>query len=176
MNNQPFHALCAELRDGDPLCRYVTVHRSHIELLLEQSAERTSQLAIARELLDRTRTELLHAWNADENSLEAYQQAAMQSIDECLARSGAAVRMYRHSVRREFVVTLRNLLTRTQATLKDDANREREQKRKQIAETIEDMGEGLTIVIECLDSLLAQLLAREEMAAAVKNDAEDQSC
>ncbi len=172
MNNQPFRTLCAELRDGDPFCRYVTVHRSHIELLLEQSAERTSQLAIARELLQRTRTELLHAWNADENSLESYREAALQSIDECLARSRAAVRMYRHSVRRQFVVALRSLLTRTQATLNTDAKREREQKRKQVAETVEDMGEGLTIVMESLDSLLAQLLAREEMEAAVKNDAE----
>lgn len=175
MNNQPFQTLCAELRDGDPHCRYVTVHRSHIELLLEQSAQRTSQLAMAREILQRIRTELLHAWNADENSLEAYQEAAMRSIDECLACSRAAVRMYRHSVRRQFAGALRNLLTRTQATLKDDANREREQKRKQIAETIEDMGEGLTIVMESLDSLLAQLLAREEIAAAVKNEAEEQS-
>ena len=71
--------------------------------------------------------------------------------------------MYRHSVRREFAQFLRNLLTRTQSALKEDAKREREQKRKQIAETIEDMGEGLTIVMECLDSLLAQLLAREEI-------------
>ena len=38
--------------------------------------------------------------------------------------------------------------------------------RKQIAQTIEDMGEGLTIVMECLDSLLSQLLAREELSAA----------
>ena len=80
------------------------------------------------------------------------------------------VRMYRHSVRREFANVLRNLLTRTQLALKQDAKREREQKRKQIAETIGDMGEGLTIVLECLDSLLAQLLAREEIAGQIKKD------
>jgi hypothetical protein len=175
MINQPIHTLCAELRDGDPLCRYVTVHRSHIELLLEQSAERTSQLAIAHELLQRTRTELLRGWNGAGSSLETHREAALQSIDECLACSQATVRMYRHSVRGQFAKALRNLLTRTQAILKADANREREQKRKQIAETIEDMGEGFTIVMESLDSLLAQLLAREEMAAAIKNDAEEQS-
>ena len=175
MNNQPFHALCAELRDGDPLCRYVTVHRSHIELLLAQSAEQTSQLAIAYELLQRTRTELLRAWSGGGGSLEAYQEAALQSIDECLARSQAAVRMYRHSVRRQFANALRALLSRTQEALKADANRERENKRKQIAETIEDMGEGLTIVMESLDSLLAQLLGREELTAAIKNDEGEQS-
>ena len=168
MNNQRFHALNSELSDSDPLCRYVTVERSYIEFVLAQSAERTSQLAIACELLQRTRTELLRAWGTDENKLQAYQQAALRSIDESLAGSRATVRMYRHSVRREFAAVLRNLLTRTQSALKEDAKREREHKRKQIAQTIEDMGEGLTIVLECLDSLLAQLLAREEISAADK--------
>ena len=62
-----------------------------------------------------------------------------------------------------------------QSALKEDANREREHKRKQIAQTIEDMGEGLTIVMECLDSLLSQLLVREEISAAVKQDPEAHS-
>jgi len=55
-----------------------------------------------------------------------------------------------------------------QSALKEDANREREHKRKQIAQTIEDMGEGLTIV-------LSQLLVREEISAAVKQDPEAHS-
>ena len=173
MTNQPFHILSADLRESDPLCRYVTIERSYLDLLLVQSAERTSQLAIACELLQRTRAELLHAW--DESRLEPYQQTALRSIDECLKDSRATVRTYRHTVRREFASVLRNLLTRTQSALKEDARREREQKRKQIAQTIEDMGEGLTIVTECLDSLLSQLLVREEISTAVKQDPEGRS-
>jgi uncharacterized membrane-anchored protein YjiN (DUF445 family) len=83
--------------------------------------------------------------------------------------------MYRHSVRQEFASVLRNLLTRTQSALKEDAKREREHQRKQIAETIEEMGEGLTIVMECLDSLLSQLLVREELSTAAKQDPEARS-
>jgi len=173
MTNQPFHILRADLRESDPLCRYVTIERSYLDLLLAQSAERTLQLAIACELLQRARAELLRAW--DESRLEAYQQTALRSIDECLNDSRLPVRIYRHTVRREFASVLRNLLTRTQSALKEDANREREHKRKQIAQTIEDMGEGLTIVMECLDSLLSQLLVREEISAAVKQDPEAHS-
>ena len=173
MNNLPFHALSAELRESDPLCRYVTIERGRLDLLLIQSAEQTSQLAIAFELLQKARAELFRLW--DENPIEPYQQTALQSIDECLAGSRVTVRLYRHSVRREFTNVLRNLLNRTQSTLKEDAKCEREHKRKQIAETIEDMGEGLTIVMECLDSLLSQLLVREEISAAVKQDPEAHS-
>ena len=173
MNKQPFHFLSAELRESDPLCRYVTIERGYLDLLLAQSAERTSQLAIACELLQKTRAELLRAW--DENRFEPYQQTALRSIDECLNDSRLPVRIYRHAVRREFASILRNLLTRTQAALKEDAVREREHKRKQIAQTIEDMGEGLTIVMECLDSLLAQMLAREGISTAEKQDPEAHS-
>ena len=170
MTKQPFHILSADLRESNPLCRYVTIERSYLDLLLVQSAERTSQLAIACELLQRARAELLRAW--DESRLEPYQQTALRSIDECLNDSGLPVRIYRHTVRREFASVLRNVLSRTQSALREDAKREREHKRKQIAETIEDMGEGLTIVLECLDSLLSQLLVREEISAAVKQDPE----
>ena len=172
MNNQPFHILSAELRDSDPLCRYLTIDRGHLELMLLQSNERMSQLAIAYELLQRARAELVRAWASQENKLEPYQHTSLRSIDECLSCSQTGVRIYRHSVRREFASVLRNLLTRTQSVLEEDAKRERDHKHKQIAETIENMGEGLTIVLECLDSLVAQLLAREELAAAVKTDAD----
>ena len=99
----------------------------------------------------------------------------MRSIDECLNDSRSAVRSYRHAVRREFASVLRNLLTRTQSVLKEDANREREHKRKEVAQTIERMGDGLTIVLESLDSLLAQMLAREAISAAEKQDPEAHS-
>jgi len=173
MDKSIFNALRAELGHADPLCSYVTVERLYLELVLRQAAERTSQLAIAYELLQKARTELVRAWHPD--SLESYQQAALRSIDECLNDSRPAVRAYRHSVRREFASVLRNLLTRTQASLKEDAAREREHKRKQIAQAIEDMGEGLTIVTECLDSLLAQMLAREAISAVAKQDPEAHS-
>ena len=173
MNDKPFHTLRADLRESDPLCRYLTIERGYLELLLAQSAERTSRLAVACELLQRTRAELLRAW--DENALEPYQQTALRSIDECLDDTRLPVRSYRHAVRREFASVLRNLLSRTQSALKEDAKCEREHKRKQIAQTIEHMGEGLTIVMECLDSLLSQLLVREEISAAVKQDPEAHS-
>ncbi len=153
----------------------MTVERSYIELVLAQSAERTSQLAIACELLQRTRAELLRAWGSDENKLQGYQQAALRSIDESLAASQATVRLYRHSVRRQFAGVLRSLLTSTQSTLKEDAKREREHKRKEIAETIENIGDGLTIVLECLDSVLAQLLTREEIIHQMKKDTAEHS-
>lgn len=173
MKNHPFQILSADLRESDPLCRYVTVERGYLDLLLAQSAERTAQLAIARELLQRTRTELLRAW--DENRLEPYQRTALGSIDECLNDSRLPVRVYRHAVRLEFTSVLRNLLTRTQSALKEDAKREREHQSKQIAETIEDMGEGLTIVMECLDSILSQLLVRDEISDVIKQDPEGHS-
>ena len=175
MNNLPFHLLSAELRESDPLCRYLTIERSALDLVLAQSAERTSQLAIACELLGRARAELVRAWGTEICELQPYQEAALQSIDECMAGSRVTVQMYRHAVRREFAAVLRNLLTRTQSALKEDAKREREHKHKQIAQTIEDMGEGLTIVMECLDSLLAQLLVREEISTAAKQDPEAHS-
>ena len=173
MNNNPFHLISADLRESDPLCSYVTVERGHLDLLLAQSAERTSQLAIACELLQKTRAELLRAW--DENRLQPYQQAALRSIDDSLDNSRLPVRIYRHTVRREFASVLRNLLTRAQAALEKDADREREHKRKEVAQTIERMGDGLTIVLESLDSLLAQMLAREAIAAAEKQDPEAHS-
>jgi hypothetical protein len=173
MNNSIFDAVRAELSHGDSLCPYITIERLHLELVLTQFAERTSQLAMACELLQRARAELLRAW--DDNRVEPYQQAALRSIDECLKDSRATVRTYRHTVRREFASVLRNLLSRTQSALREDAKREREHKRKQIAQTIEDMGEGLTIVTECLDSLLAQMLAREAISAAEKQDPEAHS-
>ena len=116
--------------------------------------------------MQRARAELLRAWA--ESRLEPYQQTELRSIDECLADSRLPVRIYRHTVRREFASVLRNLLTRTQSALKEDAAREREHKPKPITQTIEDMGEGLTIVLDYLDSLLSQLLAREEISAAIK--------
>ena len=61
MNNHPFHVLSVDLRESDPLCRYVTIERSALDLVLAQSAERTSQLAIACELLERARAELVRA-------------------------------------------------------------------------------------------------------------------
>jgi len=173
MDNSKFNSLTAELGLADPLCPYITLERVYLELVLTQFAERTSQLAMACELLQRARAELLRTWN--ENRLEPYQQAALRSIDGCLNDSRLPIRIYRHTVRREFAAVLRNLLTRTQSALQDDAKREREHKRKQIAQTIEDMGEGLTIVMECLDSLLSQLLAREELSAAMKHDSEAHS-
>jgi hypothetical protein len=173
MNNQPFHVLSADLRESDPFCRYVTVERGYLDLLLAQSAERTSQLAIACELLQKARAEVLRAWG--ERTLEPYQQTALRSIAECVADSQPAVRRYRHAAPQEFASVLRNLLTRTQSALREDAKREREQRRKQIAQTIEDMGEGLTIVMECLDSLLAQLLVREEVSAVAKQGPEAHS-
>ena len=132
----------------------MTVERGYLDLLLAQSAERTCQLAIGCELLQKARTELARIW--DENRFEPYQQTALRSIDECLNNARLPVRNYRHTVRREFASFLRNLLARTQSALKEDAKLEREHKRKQIAETIEDMGEGLTIVLESLESLLSQ--------------------
>jgi len=173
MDKSIFNALSAELSHADPLCSYVTVERLYLELALTQAAERASQLARAYELLQKARTELVRAWRP--GSLEPYQQAALRSIDECLNDSRLPVRIYRHSVRREFASVLRNLLTRTQSALKEDAKREREHERKQIAQTIEDMGEGLTIVTECLDSLLSQMLAREAISAAEKQDPEAHS-
>ena len=89
MNNQPFRALSAELRDGDPLCRYVTIDRGALDFLFAQSGERSSQVAIAFELLQKARAELVRAW--DENGLLPYQQTALRSIDECLADSRATV-------------------------------------------------------------------------------------
>ena len=65
MNNLPFHLLSAELRESDPLCRYLTIERSALDLVLAQSAERTSQLAIACELLGRARAELVRAWGTE---------------------------------------------------------------------------------------------------------------
>src|SRR5271166_2203871 len=102
LNNHSFNRLNAELREGDPLCSYVTVERSSIELTLAQHAENTAQLAIACELLQRTRAELLRAWNAGGKQLQPYQEAALHSINECLNVSHPAIRRYRHSVRYEY--------------------------------------------------------------------------
>ena len=87
MNNLPFHLLSAGLRESDPLCRYVTIERGALDLVLVESAERTSQLAIACELLGRARAELVRAWGTEICELQPSQEAALQSIDECLASS-----------------------------------------------------------------------------------------
>ena len=163
MNNHSFNRLSAELCEGDPLCRYVTVERS-IELAIVQHAENTAQLAIACELLQRTRTELQRAWKSDGNHLQPSQEAALHSINECLIVSRAGIRRYRHSVRYEYAASLRGLLTRTANVLHEDARHEREQGHKRIAETIENMGKCLPMVADCLNSLLSQFLTRECMA------------
>src|SRR5271157_634624 len=95
LNNHFFNRLNAELREGDPLCRYVTLERSSIELTLAQHAENTAQLAIACELLQRTRTELQRTWHDSGKQLQPYQEAALHSINECLAVSHATIRRYR---------------------------------------------------------------------------------
>ena len=168
MNNNPFNRLSAELREGDPLCRYVTLERSSIELTIAQHAENTAQLAIACELLQRTRAELLRAWNVSGKQLQPYQGAALHSINECLTVSQAAIRRYRHSVRYEYAASLRELLTRTASALTEDARHERERGHTKIAETIENMGESLPIVADCLNALLSQFLTRECMASEAK--------
>jgi hypothetical protein len=168
LNNHSFNRLSAELREGDPLCRYVTVERSSIELTLAQYAENTAQLAIACELLQRTRAELLRAWNADEKQLQPYQEAALHSINDCLTVSHAAIRRYRHSVRHEYAASLRELLNRTANALAEDAIRERERGHTKIAETIENMGDSLPMVSNCLNSLLSQFLTRECMASEAR--------
>jgi hypothetical protein len=142
LNNHSFNRLSAELREGDPLCRYVTVERSSIELTIAQHAENTAQLAIACDLLQCSRADLLRAWKSDGNHLQPSQEAAVHSIDECLSVSLAAIRRYRHSVRYEYAASLRGLLTSTANALTEDARHEREQGHKRIAETIENMGEA----------------------------------
>ena len=168
MNNHSFNRLSAELRGGDPLCRYVTLERSSIELTLAQYAENAAQLAIACELLQRTRTELQRAWHDSGKQLQPYQEAALHSISECLTVSHGAIRRYRHSVRYEYAASLRELLTRTASALTEDARHEREQGHTRIAETIENMGECLPMVADCLNSLLSQFLTRECMASEAK--------
>jgi hypothetical protein len=169
LNNHSFNRLSAELREGDPLCRYVTVERSSIELTLAQHAENTAQLAIACDLLQCSRAELLRAWKSDGNHLQPSQEAALHSMDECLSVSHAAIRRYRHSVRYEYAASLRGLLTRTANVLHEDARHEREQGHKRIAETIENMGECLPMVADCLNALLSQFLTRECMASEAKD-------
>ena len=169
MNNEPFDILTGELREGDPLCRYVTVQRNHIEVLLALSAERTSQLAVACELLQRTRAELLRVWRTDQNNLQAYQQAALHSIDECLAGSDAALRLYRHSVRRQFASSLTNLLDSHPINLERKCQRRagtRQSRRSRKPSKV--WGGGLTIVRGCLDGLLSRLLIREEITDQIK--------
>ena len=168
MNNHSFNRLSADLREGDPLCRYVTVERSSIELTIAQHAENTAQLAIACELLQRTRTELLRAWKSNGNHLQPSQEAALHSINECLSVSHAAIRRYRHSVRYEYAASLRELLTRSANALAEDARHERERGHTKIAETIENMGDSLPMVANCLNSLLSQFLTRECMASEAK--------
>ncbi len=168
MNNHSFNRVSAELCEGDPLCRYVTVERSSIELTIAQHAENTAQLAIACELLQRTRTELQRAWHDGGKQLQPYQEAALHSINECLSVSHAAIRRYRHSVRYEYAARLRELLTHTAKALHEDARHEREQGHKSIAETIENMGECLPMVADCLNALLSQFLARECLASEAR--------
>ena len=168
MNNRHLEQLRADLRLGDPMCRYVTVERNNIELVLAREAEHLAQLALSSELLQRVRTELLRVWKPDQGQLEPYQDAALRSINECLASSRAVVRHYRHKVRSEYVHSLRELLTRTVAALGEDAKRERQLGHKAIAETIENMGEGLSLVTDCFAGLLSQFLARESMNTEIK--------
>lgn len=168
MNNHSFNRLGAELREGDPLCRYVTVERSSIDLTIAQHAENSAQLAIACDLLQCSRAELLRAWKSDGNHLQPSQGAALHSINECLKVSRAAIRRYRHSVRYEYAASLRGLLTRTANALHEDARHERERGHNQIAETIENMGECLPMVADCLNALLSQFLTRECMASEAK--------
>ena len=168
MNNHSFNRLSAELCEADPLCRYVTVERSSIELTIAQHAENTAQLAIACELLQCSRAELLRAWKSDGNHLQASQEAALHSINECLSVSHAAIRRYRHSVRYEYAASLRELLTRTASALTEDARNERERGHIRIAETIETMSDSLPMVADCLNALLSQFLARECMASEAK--------
>ena len=98
MSNQPLYALSAELRESDPLCLYLSVQRSHIELMLAQSTERSAQLAIACDVLQRTRAELLHVWHDDGNDLEGFRPANCTAIDRRMPESlPRTVRHYRHS-------------------------------------------------------------------------------
>ena len=92
----------------------------------------------------------------------------MNSINECLTVSHAAIRRYRHSVRYEYAASLRELLARTANALAEDARHEREKVHKRIAETIENMGECLPIVADCLNALLSQFLIRECIASEAK--------
>jgi hypothetical protein len=168
LNNHSFNRLNAELREGDPLCRYVTLERSSIELTLAQYAENAAQLAIACELLQRTRTELQRTWHDSGKQLQPYQEAAVHSIDECLSVSRAAIRRYRHSVRYEYAAGLRELLTRTANALTEDARNERERGHIRIAETIETMSDSLPMVADCLNALLSQFLTRECMVSEAR--------
>ena len=168
MNNHSLNRLNAELREGDPLCRYVTVERGSIQLTLAHHAENTAQLAIAGELLQRTRTELQRAWHDSGKQLQPYQEAAVHSINECLTVSHAAIRRYRYSVRYEYAASLRELLTGTASALTEDARHERERGRTKIAEIIENMGECLPMVADCLNALLSQFLTRECMASEAR--------
>ena len=92
----------------------------------------------------------------------------MHSINECLSVSHAAIRRYRHSVRYEYAASLRELLTHTANALNEDARHEREQGHKRIAETIENMGECLPMVADCLNALLSQFLTRECVASEAR--------
>lgn len=168
MSNRYLDQLRAELRVGDPMCRYVTVERNRIELVLSQQADHLAQLALSSELLQRARTELSRVWKPDEGQLQPYQEAAMRSINECLAGSRAIIRRYRHKVRSEYVHSLRELLTRTVSALSEDAKRERQLGHKAIAETVENMGEGLSLVTDCLAGLLSQFLARESVGTEIE--------
>ena len=169
MNNHSFHRLSAELRTADPLCRYVTLERSSVELTLAQHAENTAQLAIACHLLQCAGAELMRAWNPGGKPLQPYQEAALHSSNECQTVSRAAIRRYRHSVRHEYAASLRELLTRTANALTEDARHERERGHKQIAETIENMAESLPMVADCLNPLLSQFLTRESIASEAKD-------
>ena len=168
MSNRYLDQLRAELRAGDPMCRYVTIERNSIELMLARQSDNLAHLAVTSELLRRAHAELLRAWKPDENHLQPYQEAALRSINECLSGSHGVIRRYRHRVRSEYVASLRELLTRTVSALAEDAKRERQLGRKPIAETIENMGEGLSLVTDCLGGLLSQFLARESIITETK--------
>ena len=71
-------------------------------------------------------------------------------------------------MRYEYAASLRELLTRTASALTEDARHERERGHTRIAETIENMGDSLPMVADCLNALLSQFLTRECMASEAK--------
>jgi len=168
LNNHSFNRLNAELREGDPLCRYVTLERSSIELTLAQYAENAAQLAIACELLQRTRTELQRAWHDSGKQLQPYQEAAVHSIDECLSVSRAAIRRYRHSVRHEYAASLRELLARTVNALPEHARHEAGARGHKDRRNHRDHGRKPAHGGGLPKSLLLQFLTRKCIASEAK--------
>jgi len=168
LNNHSFNRLSAELREGDPLCRYVTLERSSIELTLAQRAENTAASDCLRALATNpcriaARMECRRETTpAVPGSRFAFDQRMPLTVSQ------VAIRRYRHSVRYEYAANLQELLTRTANALTEDARHERERGHTKIAETIENMSESLPMVVDCLNALLSQFLIRECMASEAK--------